>query len=177
MKKSWLLISILFLLTFSAGGTLAYIAVVSDRVTNQFEPAEVECRVNAGNTIDVTNVGDVDAFIRAAIVVNWMDSSGNVYGTAPKSGDYAIEINEDDWIFHDGFYYYKHRVTPEPDNVTPDEDTTADLVEAISIQGVAPNGYKLSVEVVAEAIQADGVTAETTKAYADAWGISISLGN
>lgn len=174
-KKSLVAISSLLMLSLSVGGTLAYIAVKTNSVDNQFVPAEVTCRVNTyatNSTIDVTNTSNIDAYIRAAIAVNWMDSDGNVLGTAPKSpSEYELELGTDNgWTSGaDGYYYYFQVVTPEES----DNDTTADLVEAITVNVEPPNGYKLSVEVVAEAIQADGVTDdEDIPAYQDVWDIS-----
>lgn len=180
-KKPILLFCIMLILSLAIGGTVAYIAVQTSNVINQFEPARVTCRVNVNSddTIDVTNTGNVDAYIRAAIVVNWMDVDGNVFGIAPTSSQYTLGINTTDWQKHtDGFYYYKFRVTPEPDNTEPDDDTTKDLVTSISTTGASPSmEYTLSVEVVAEAIQADGSKTEdgnVTKAYIDAWINSAS---
>lgn len=180
-KSSVLFGAIMLFLSLLAGGTLAYIVAATDQVTNQFEPARVACRVNVNsdNIIDVTNTGNVDAYIRASYVVNWMDSTGSIYAIAPATGEYSVGINSTDWQLHtDGYYYYKHRVTPEPDNVDSDEDTTKYLVTFVSVTGTPPStDYTLNVEVVAEAIQADGAKVEggtTTPAYIDAWIESVN---
>lgn len=185
------LLSILLLLTAAVGGTLAFLSVETLSVQNQFESAYVTCEVvvgeidttnvfqpvNSGNgdVIKIKNTGNVDAYIRTAIVVNWMDSAGNVLGTAPvettseKNGDYAFTVNTVKWNqdTSTGFYYYIDRVAAG--------DTTQVLLNNITVN--KPKGYdnyELSVEVIAEAIQADGTTDDTEiPAYQDAWGISI----
>lgn len=177
-KKQWsLLLSIVLLLTAVAGGTLAFIAVKTASVQNQFESAYVSCQVNVNddNSIDVTNTSNVDAYIRAAIVVNWMDSAGNVLGTAPVEGaskDYTLYINTETWEKDEAteFYYYTGRVGTS--------ESTTNLINDISENASnRPTGYTLSIEVIAEAIQADGVTdVDGTPAYQDAWGVDI-LGN
>lgn len=172
-KRLILTLSIVLVLSLAVGGTLAYIAAKTDNVENQFERAYVTCQVNANDngTFDVTNTGNVDAYIRAAIVVNWMDSSGNVRGIAPASTDYKLGVNHADW-WHDpklGYYYYKYSVIPT--------GVTEDLVTSISVNDTVPSDYELSVEVVAEAIQADGDTDNgAVPAYQDAWGIA-SIGS
>ena len=155
---------------------LKFIAVKTASVENQFESAYVTCRVmigdevNNANAIMVQNTSNVDAYIRASIVVNWMDEDGNVRGIAPvkaideNGGDYAFTINHTAWEqdANTGFYYYKTEVKPN--------DTTAELLSNITVNGNKPDGYELSVEVIAEAIQADGVTDDTqTPAGQDAW--------
>lgn len=174
-RRQAALLSIFLILSLAVSGTLAYIVTRTDKVDNQFEPSSVTCQVNANNdnSFDVTNTGDVNAFIRAAIVVNWMDGSGNVRGIAPEPIDYTLNVNTTDWWqdTNTGFYYYKYAVVPQ--GITNDLVTAFGLSDSVT----APSGYQLSVEVVAEAIQADGEKDGTTiQAYQDAWGIS-SIGN
>lgn len=166
-------LSFVLVLSLAVGGTLAYLVAKSGNVENQFEPAYVTCQVNTNtcNTINVTNTGNVDAYIRAAIVVNWVDADDNVRGLAPTLSDYSLTINTSAW--HKGsdteYYYYNQIVAPD--------GTTSDLVTSITVKGAVPEGYKLSVEVVAEAIQADGDTDNGgVPAYQDGWGITLGGG-
>ena len=140
---------------------------------NLFIPASVTCQVNSvDNNFTVTNTGNIDAYIRASIVVNWMDKDGNVRGIAPSTSDYTLNVNTTDWWQDNtGYYYYKHSVSPDA--------STNPLIppNGITANATAPTGYALSVEVVAEAIQAQGTTdTANVPAYQDAWGIS-SVGN
>lgn len=171
-QKLTLILSIVLILTLAVGGSLAYVIEKSASIQNQFERAYVTSMVNVnGDSIDVTNTGTVNAYIRAAIIVSWMDSNGDVRGIAPSSSDYSLGINSADWHRdpNTGFYYYKPIVAAG--------GTTNDLVTSITINGAVPDGYDLSVEVVAEAIQAEGDTDNRNiPAYQDAWGIS-SIGN
>ncbi len=181
-RKKYLgfLFCIMLLLTAAVGGTLAFVAVKTLSVKNQFESAYVTCKVvvgedNNADAIKVQNTSNVDAYIRAAIVVNWMDSAGNVLGTAPVEGaskDYTLYINTETWEKDEatGFYYYTGRVGTS-------ESTTSLINDISENTSNRPTGYTLSIEVIAEAIQADGVTdVDGTPAYQDAWGIDI-LGN
>ena len=140
-KHRTALLSMILILSLAVGGTLAYIIARTNAIQNQFESAFVTCQVNANDngTFDVTNTGDVDAYIRAAIVVNWMDSNGNVRGIAPVSTEYALTVNDTDW-WQDtatGYYYYRHAVIPA--------DTTNALITSFGLgeNVAAPNGYKL----------------------------------
>lgn len=164
------LLCVALVLVASIGGTLAYIAVRADEVENTFEPAYVTSEVVVKNdTQAVKNTGNVDAFIRAAIVVNWMDENGNVRGLSPQAGEYSMTVNESDWNLNaDGYYYYKYKVASMA--------VTENLVTDIRCNSTPPDGYSLAVEVAAEAIQAAGDTDDTSvPAYKDAWGITFTL--
>ena len=160
-KAFSLLLSIALLLTLAVGGTLAYIATKSAMVTNQFVPGNVTCTVNPDGTVSNDDSSNVDAYIRAAVVVNWMDKDGNVYGIKPN---YSVSVNAG-WTKIGDFYYY----TTE---VAPDGATTTAPVN-VSVSGNPPStAYTLSIEIVAEAIQADGDTdSGSIPAYQNAWGI------
>lgn len=177
-KKQTALLCIFLIIVLAVGGTLSYMLFKSEQLDNQFTPAEVACQVNVdGGSFDVTNKGTIDAYIRAAIVVNWMDDEGKVSGIAPvegEDGDYTIAVNSKDWWkdSNTGYYYYKSRVNPL--------DVTKDLITSYGLVAGAetPTGYELCVEVVAEAIQADGTTdTGDVPAYKDAWEINDISGN
>ena len=171
-KGLGILISIALILSLAVSGTFAYIIATTKNVENQFAPASVTCHVNSvGNNFTVTNTGNIDAYIRAAIVVNWMDKDGNVRGIAPSTSDYTLSVNTTDWRQDNtGYYYYKYSVSPNT--------STNYLIppNGITVNVTAPAGYEFSVEVVAEAIQAQGTTdTGNIPAYQNAWSIgSIS---
>ena len=151
-----LVVSVLVLLLAVAGGTLAWLTA-QDSVTNTFSPAYVTCDVaeNFENGIKsgvkIKNTSNIPAYIRAYIVVTWKDADGNVYGQKPVEGedkDYTMEIPRDTaWVTgSDGYYYY---TSP----VAVDGSTGVLISECKPVAGKAPNGYNLSVEIIAEAIQ------------------------
>lgn len=160
-KAISLLLSIVLLLTFATGGTLAYIVSKSAMAQNQFVAGYVTSSANDSGT--VTNTGNVDAYIRAAVVVNWMDSYGNVYGIKPNC---SVTANTG-WTEVNGFFYYTSRV------VAGGTTTTAPVT--VGDPGAAPSSaYSLSIEIVAEAIQAEGTldSNESVTAVLDAWGLT-----
>lgn len=177
-KKSVAVITaVSLLLALAVGGTVAYIAAQSVLIKNQFQPAQVSCEVQTSLTSDkisVKNTSDVSAYIRAAIVVNWMDKDdvkGPVYGLPPVEGtDYKLTLNTVDtkdtvgWKKIGDFYYWT-----EP--VSADTVIGTALVENITVIKDPPSSeYELTVEVVAEAIQADGVGSDGKTAAESAWG-------
>lgn len=168
--KIWMVVlSVILVLSLAAAGaTLAFLSTKTEPVDNQFEEAIVTCCVNrTGDVFDVTNTGNIHAFIRTAVVINWMDTDGNVRGIAPTDADVEFGLNTTDWvILDDGYFYYTSPVAPG--------QNTADLITSITLKTSVPQGYYLSVEVIAEAIQAEGVDNVTgIQPILDAWLSSL----
>ena len=165
-RLATLLVSLLLVLGVAVGGTVAFLSTRTDRKVNTFTPSEVTCEVtetfndNVKSKVAVKNTGDTTAFIRAAINVTWMKDAetGTEYEAAdqtvsakiPVEGtDYSITFAQNtNWIQGaDGYYYYQLPVDPQ--------DSTEVLIEECKLQNNAsvPDGYHLSVEIVASAIQ------------------------
>lgn len=179
-KFSFLTLSIIMLLFLAVGGTLAYIVVSSNDVKNQFTPAQVSCEVVVNGTdMNVKNTSDVNAYLRAAIVVNWVvaagENEGNVRGIAPVKGvDYNLVINSTNsadgsakWFENGDYYYYKNAVASNTLAATP-------LIDDITLLAEAPEDYELSIEVVAEAIQADGTNSDGISPLQLHWGEDVA---
>ena len=154
------------------GGTVAYLVADTDPLTNNFDLAEVSCRVEEEfdnqikENVKIQNTGDIPAYIRAKVVVTWKDEDGNVYGQAPiEETDYTIQFNEGVWKREGDYWYYDEPVAP----VTENNCYTPVLINRCSSSGTEPEGYHLSVEILAEAIQS-----EPTKAIQEAWGYTPS---
>lgn len=161
-KKSLaLVVSLALLMCLVVGGTAAFLTTQSDSVTNTFVPGQVttyvneEFKDNAKEKVTVTNTGNTDAWIRVAVVVNWKNEDGQVYGLSPVAGtDYVFAYNNSDWIKgSDGFYYYKSSVASmnETGNLLKEKLT----VVANSDNNVKANaaGYYLNVEILGSGIQ------------------------
>ena len=184
-KKSMLITSVALLLLVAVGTTLAYIFTKTEPVENKFNPSKVSCAVveddgdpvaagthNTGTEkkdVQIKNTGDTDAYIRVAVVVNWMNEDGTkVWATKPVAGedkDYMISYNlSNGWIDGgDSYYYYTQPVDPG--------DMTDSLITSATQNVTGPKGtdgtqYYLSIEIVASAIQADGMGATSAQ---DAW--------
>ncbi len=171
-RKTILTLALLaVVLTASIGGTLAYLKTSTEAVTNTFTQAYVKCSVKEpgwtdGNTVKsnvtVHNDGNITAYIRAAIVVTWKDESGNTMAEKPGAGDYTLSIGSE-WTANGGYYYYNQTVAAGA--------STANLIDSCTSTGTYVDGRKLCVEVVASAIQADGMDAGSAQdAFSKAQG-------
>ena len=167
------LVALVLIIGAVVGGTLAYLAARTDAIVNTFNPAKVDIKVEEdfkGSTkkdVKITNTGDTEVYIRATYVVTWKDAAENVYPEQPQPGvDYTISLNlEQGWFNYNGYYYYTAPVAPHA--------STGVLIDLCTpVEGRAPEGYTLSVNVLASAIQS--VPAE---AAGQAWGVSIAPGS
>ena len=152
------LVSLVLILCVTVGGTLAYLFANTVPLKNIFNPTKVTTLVTEefdGTTksnVCIKNTGDIDAKIRATVIITFQNEKGEVYGQLPVEGkDYEIDWGTGtDWEEHnDGFYYY---LKP----VAPDTSTTA-LIKSITSIGEPPAGYTLCVEILGSGIQADGI--------------------
>ena len=170
-----LLASLLLVLGAAVGGTLAFIMTASDEKTNTFTPAQISCDViedfdgTVKRNAAVKNTGETDAYIRAAVNVTWMKdenaSEQTVTAKVPQADfDYEMFFYIDTgWIKGaDGYWYYQ---TP----VAPGAVTEAFIRECRQLEGAnVPQGYHLSVEIVASAIQS-----YPEKAVAQQWNVTL----
>ena len=156
------------ILLVTVGGSFAVLKNVGSGVTNKFLPARVTTDVletlNGKNKTDikVKNTGNTPAYIRAAVVMNWVDSEGVVVpGTLPALP--AALGNNWELNTSDGFYYYKIAVDPNG-------ETTALFSSAIIEPTNGPSGAHLQVSVLADGIQSQG----TGKGYKECWGVDLN---
>ena len=179
-KQPVALLALLVLLCCTVAGTVAYLVTSTDPVTNTFTPAHVSTEVNESFTggvksnVTIKNTGDIPAYIRAAVIINWADANGNVYGggtpaasTKEVTGDYTISYNTDgSWKQIGDYWYYTKPVAA-------DSLTEKALIESCSpVAGKAPEGYNLQVTILADGIQADGVGSNGKTPMEDAWGVT-----
>lgn len=170
VKIVMLLLATLCVLTATVGGAYAYITAQTPSLSNRFDPVEVTCAVEevfdgtVKKNVTVRNTGDIDAYIRATVVINWVNEQGQVLATAPVEGiDYTLALGDSDWIKgSDGFWYYRYTIAPSA--------ATPDLLAAIS-PATTRKGYHLQVQVLATAIQAAPITVVT-----EAWSVAVTNG-
>lgn len=151
LKHAVLIISAVLILAVGATATLAYLADSTKPVTNTFTPSSVTCYVeetfngNAKSDVKIKNTGDIDAYIRVAVVANWV-KDGNIVAPA------TVAITPANGWFKAGDYYYYPAVVAAGDST---ENLYSDSITA-GTAGTAPDGAKLKVDILAEAIQAEG---------------------
>lgn len=160
-KKPVALVALLLLLCCTVAGTVAYLVTSTDPVTNTFTPASVSTAVDetfengVKSDVKIKNTGNIDAYIRVAVVVNWADKDGNVYGGAvptdkgdKKDYDLTLKANNG-WIKGaDGYYYYIHPVAPK-------ESTTAIFEDITQLTDDPAEGYGLQITILADGIQSE----------------------
>ena len=155
------------------GSTIAFLVTQTGQVTNTFQGSKVACAVIENESMDETsglvsvtekknvqikNTGDTTAYIRVAVVVNWMNENGTkVWAVKPTSDEYTITYAPDNgWLDGgDGYYYYSKPVAPDSRN-----NLTSVLIQEAKLNtgvtgpvGTDGTQYYLSIEIVASAIQ------------------------
>lgn len=168
-KKSFLALALtVLLLTVAVSGTIAYLVTNAGPVENQFTYGKVSSQVNetfANNVksnVTISNTGNVDAYIRAAIVVTWKDSKGYTMPVKPGTDDYTLSIG-DQWTKSGDYYYYNGKVAPG--------EATGVLITNCAPKKLYDDGRTLCVEVIGSAIQAEGMGASNAQeAFSKAWG-------
>lgn len=182
-KRNSLLLCLVVVLLIGVGATVALLVTNTITVTNNFNATKVSCKVNEDiDLIDaikkdvcIENTGTTDAYIRAEVVITWKNEAGEAYGQLPARGtDYTITYGTDSWFeAADGYFYYTKPVAAT--------DATKELIEECKARNTltAEDGtvYYLSVEILAEAIQADGGSGEGENfkyAVEQAWGVTVN---
>lgn len=170
-KVILLAVSLMLILSAAIGGTVAYLIDQTDSITNTFTPAKVTPRIeekfpnqSVKKDVQIKNDGDIPAYIRVKVVVTWKDKDHNVYGAAPVLGkDYTWTMPESSkWFSNGDFYYYSEPVAAK--GTTEILFTDCKLKDGVK----APDGYNLSVDIHAQAIQAEPTTAVTS-----AWRVTV----
>lgn len=171
------LVALVLILCVTIGGTIAWITAQTGEVVNTFTPATVNTYIDENvdggkkSNITVMNPSDPDTetnipvYIRVAVVVNWVDDK-DATKIAPGP-DFALPTTlGQNWVLNttDGYYYYK---VPVPVG----ESTNELFTTAIEEPDDKPDGIRLQVTILAEAIQADGVDSDGKKAVEAAWGV------
>ena len=165
------------------GATVAFLVTRTGSVTNTFQGSKVACAViengstdetsdivsvTEKNNVQIKNTGDTTAYIRVAMVVNWMSKDGKVWAVKPVQGDdkdYTITYAPDNgWLDGgDGYYYYSKPVAPDsPNNLTSVLIQEAKLNTGVTGPvGTDGTQYYLSIEIVASAIQSTPIDVVT----------------
>lgn len=163
----WAALALALVLTLSVGGTIAYLITDTGPVTNTFTPGNVACEViekfdgTTKSDVKIKNTGNTDAYIRAAIVVNWIDTNGHFAPEVVNNDEYRLDLGNG-WIEQGGYYYWPSSVAASAE--------TGKLIQSCS-PNVTKEGYTLCVEVLADAIQATPINA-----VKDAWGVTVTDG-
>ena len=166
-RTAVLLIAIILLISTAVGSTVAFLATKTEPVENSFEYANVSCKVtqncdtDGSSIVQVKNTGTISAYIRAAVVANWIDVDGNIAASVPEGYSYDLTCSSGSWAQgKDGFFYY---LLP----VAPGALTEGSLLTCTVACPEDPE-YTLSVEVLTEAIQSTPASAVN-----EAWNVVV----
>lgn len=176
--KHWLIAAAALGVAVAAGVTFAFMFKKAEK-TNRFIPAEVSCTVrektdgsevtgiaavgSEKSDIRVENTGNVKEFIRLRLVSYYVDSNGDIAGTA--ASQYPNLTLKNGWIAGANRTYYF------PYSVEPGEATEI-LCEPFPLgQTQLENGTRVYqvMEVIAEAVQAEPISA-----VQETWGVTVT---
>lgn len=168
-KAGILILSCLLIIGMVVGGSLAYLTANTEPITNTFNPSHVDCDVTENfngttkSNVNVTNTSDIDAYIRVKLVTYRVNDDGQHIGGTAAIPNFTPG---DGWVKNGDYYYYTKPVAPN-------EKPAADLISSIDLTPSYddPDGGKQVIEVMAEAIQAEGVDTDGKKAVVIAWGV------
>lgn len=167
-KTGMLFLSLLLVIGMVVGGTVAWLSTKSAPITNTFLPSKVACEVKESfdgktkSNVNVTNTGDIDAYIRVKLVTYRVNDKEQHIGGTASLPTFTLGAN---WVSYDGYYYYTLPVAPGGSPET-------NLTESMTLTGSYPDtdGGKQAVDVMAEAIQS-----VPEDAVQDAWGDGFSI--
>lgn len=172
-----IVLSLVLLAGILTAGTIAYLQQEA-KLSNTFVVGQVRAEVSeqfkndVKSEVSIENKGNVDAYIRAKILIYFVDRDGNPTGEVPVEGtDYTMSMDaniDSNWMKSaSGYYYHKNPVSPG--------NKTAVLVkECKKIETslvYKDNNRRLVVDIVGEAIQANA------PAVQDAWGQDVHVEN
>ena len=168
-KTGMLFLSLLLVIGMVVGGTVAWLSTKSAPITNTFLPSYVSCSVaekfngTTKSNVNVTNTGDIDAFILVKLVTYRVNDEEQHIGGTAEIPDFKPGAG---WVKNGDYYYYTKPVAP-------DEQPADALISSITLTDPYDDadGGKPVIEVMAEAIQANGVADDGTKAVVKAWGV------
>lgn len=178
-RISVLFLSLLLIIFVAVGGTLAYLFTQTDPIENEFTPAKVSCVVDEDfdaesglkNNVNVTNTGDIPAYLRVKLVTYRVNDAGQRIGGLATIPSFVLGAG---WKHIGDYFYYGSPVEP---GLQPS-------VALIGASGITlesayadADGGRQVIEVMAEAIQADGLDTSGNTPTQLAWGVTIADGD
>lgn len=167
--RPWVLVCLLsLLLCGSVMGTIAYMKVNSS-VDNAFTVGKLSVEVSENfdkktkTNVTVKNTGNVDAYLRASIVVSWKDADGKILSDTPRENtDYTMTMGSDWTLGEDGYYYCKNSVASGANSPVLIKECRPMTLQS---------GKHLCVDILTQ-----GVQATPSKAVKEQWDATVEDG-
>lgn len=167
MKKKLITLSTITLMILIVGVSLAWF-LSSESKANEFNFGTIKVEVLEPGFSDITDaevgsyqknikvnsLGSKRTYVRVRLVPEWSENS------LPTSNVQLNLASNSDWVYSDGYYYFKYYLT--------ENQETSLLLNSITITSLTPeySGKTLTIKAVAEAAQI------THEAWKDIFGIS-----
>lgn len=144
--------------------TIAWLSAETVEIKNTFATGLVASEIieefdgQIKKDVSIQNTGNIDAYIRVALIPAWKNPDGNVSGTQVGT-EYTKPQAPDGWFLgNDGFYYH---VT----SVLPGENTSI-LINEFTMP--TKDGLLFELQILASAIQAD-----PKEAVEESWPVRV----
>lgn len=183
-KRIILTVCAVLIFCMITGGSIAWIVSISEPVNNGFDPAKVTITIveefedDVKSNVRIGNTGNVDAYIRVALVPAWVDEDGNVVAQPASLDDCTITWGENGtdnlagsgWFLgEDGFYYCMTPIPPKSEESgAPDNHTPILIKECKANESEYGHQYDFELRIVASAVQAI-----PTSAVTEAWPVEV----
>ena len=176
-KKSLILLaSALALALCAVVGTMAYLHKQTEPVVNTFAPGEAKIEITENfeekvkTDVAVKNNGTAPVYVRAQVVVTWKNAQGEVSAQAPVlDRDYTMTTGEG-WQHDGGGLWYCTQPVPVGAS-SPVLIRRAEKADG----AIVPEGFDLSVQILAQGVQASG-TAACTPLVQTVWPVQVQTG-
>lgn len=177
MRRSiiWGMVGAVVALAAAAGLAFALYTLQTPTSTVKLVPAKVSAEAavatstGSGSTgtqwssLTVTNTGNIDAFVRVRVALNWVDGSGNLQGQPSSTPNPQVGGG---WIAAgDGVYYLSAKLAPG--------STSGNLLAAPLALQQRPDDFNNTIYEQVEA-SAEAIQALPAKAAEEAWGVSVN---
>ena len=108
--------------------------------------------------VRVENIGSQPVYLRVALSMSGIEEDGTTF----KADDYvSYQLNEKDWIYDDGWYYYKTELAPD---LTTEELMTEVIFNEINEITEKYPGSEFKLNIDAQGVQSKNNGEDVTKA-------------
>lgn len=143
--------------------TIAWLSAETTEIKNTFATGKAASEIieefdgRTKTDVSIQNTGNIDAYIRVALIPAWKDAEGNNTGT-PVGTEYTKPQAPTGWFLYGGFYYHMAAVPPgEKTNILINEFTMP-----------TKEGLFFELQILASAIQA-----EPKEAVEESWPVIV----